>query len=143
MLQRMAAEVLLLALRRFIVVCVCVFLTAPSLILWQMVSLGIKGLFEMVKETWRSHPELCKKALQSFFEVLQGLDPETLEQEPEEVIGESALSVCVCACTCACMHARNKGNCDAAMQLQCPCLLFALRCPEPPPSGHGERTGHR
>ena len=123
--------------------CVCVFLTAPSLILWQMVSLGIKGLFEMVKETWRSHPELCKKALQSFFELLQGLDPETLEQEPEEVIGESALSVCVCACTCACMHARNKGNCDAAMQLQCPCLLFALRCPEPPPSGHGERTGHR
>ena len=41
----------------------------------------------MVKETWRSHPELCKKALQSFFELLQGLDPERLEQEPEEVIG--------------------------------------------------------
>ena len=74
---------------------VCVFLTAPSLILWQMVSLGIKGLFEMVKETWRSHPELCKKALQSFFELLQGLDPERLEQEPEEVIGKTALSVCV------------------------------------------------
>ena len=84
--------------------CVCVFLTAPSLILWQMVSLGIKGLFEMVKETWRSHPELCKKALQSFFEVLQGLDPETLEQEPEEVIGESALSVCVCVCVCVCVR---------------------------------------
>ena len=77
-----------------------------SSLCWQMVSLGIKGLFEMVKETWRSHPELCKKALQSFFELLQGLDPETLEQEPEEVIGKTGLfSVylgvqCVCVCVC-------------------------------------------
>ena len=74
-----------------------------------MVSLGIKGLLEMVKETWRSHPELRKKALQSFFELLQGLDPETLEQKPVEVISETGLfSVYLgvhCVCVRACVHA--------------------------------------
>ena len=53
-----------------------------------MVSLGIKGLFELVKETWKKYPELCKKALQAFFDLLQGLDPEELNDEPAEVVGE-------------------------------------------------------
>ena len=91
-----------------------------------MVSLGIKGLFEMVKETWRSHPGLCKKALQSFFELLQGLDPETLEQEPEEVIGEEGLCVCVrvcvrvCVCVCVCM-------CVCVRVCVCVCVCVCVR----------------
>jgi E3 ubiquitin-protein ligase MYCBP2 len=52
----------------------------------KMVSLGIKGLFELVKETWKKYPELCKKALQAFFDLLQGLDPEELNDEPAEVV---------------------------------------------------------
>ena len=99
-----------------------------------MVSLGIKGLFEMVKETWRSHPGLCKKALQSFFELLQGLDPETLEQEPEEVIGETLLCVHVCGNEWDVLHTQMNCGCidlPEAQGYSCSalCLLFALQMP--------------
>ena len=49
--------------------------------------MGVRGVFEIIRETWHSHPQLCVKALQSFLDLLQGQAPSGLKYEPKEVTG--------------------------------------------------------
>ena len=49
-----------------------------------VVSMGVRGVFVIIRETWHSHPELCIKALQSFLDLLQGQAPSGLKYEPKE-----------------------------------------------------------
>ena len=44
----------------------------------------VRGVFEIICETWHSHPELCVKALQSFLDLLQGQAPSGLNCKPKE-----------------------------------------------------------
>ena len=45
-------------------------------------------MFEIIRETWHSHPQLCVKALQSFLDLLQGQAPSGLKYEPKEITGK-------------------------------------------------------
>ncbi|KAJ8932268.1 hypothetical protein NQ318_009222, partial [Aromia moschata] len=52
----------------------------------KVVSLGLRSVFELIKESRISHPVLCTKALLALLNVLQGQIPEALKSEPSEVI---------------------------------------------------------
>ena len=42
-------------------------------------------MFEIIRETWHTHPELCIKALQAFLDLLQGQAPSGLKYEPKDI----------------------------------------------------------
>nr|CAH7734761.1 unnamed protein product [Callosobruchus chinensis] len=52
----------------------------------KVVGLGLRSVFELIKESRISHPVLCTKALIALLDVLQGQAPEALKSEPPEVI---------------------------------------------------------
>lgn len=52
----------------------------------KIVGLGLKSVFEIIKESRIVHPGLCTKALKALFDVLQGQTPEAFKSEPPEVI---------------------------------------------------------
>lgn len=52
----------------------------------QMVGLGLRSVFELIKESRTTHPSLCTKALLALLDVLQGQTPEGLKGEPLDVI---------------------------------------------------------
>ena len=54
----------------------------------KVVGLGLRGVFELIKETRESHPELCVRALQALLDMLQGQAPEGLKTEPAESMGK-------------------------------------------------------
>lgn len=49
---------------------------------------GLRSVFELIRESRSSHPLLCTKALVALLDVVQGQQPEGLKSEPTEVIGE-------------------------------------------------------
>jgi len=42
-------------------------------------------VFEIIRETWHTHPKLCIKALQAFLDLLQGQAPSGLKYEPKDI----------------------------------------------------------
>lgn len=52
----------------------------------KIVGLGLRSVFELIKESRNSHPKLCTKALMALLDVLQGQQPEGLKCEPSDVI---------------------------------------------------------
>ena len=52
----------------------------------RVVGLGLRAVFDMIKETETSHPLICQRGLKSLLDVLQGLLPEDLRDEPEAVM---------------------------------------------------------
>ncbi|XP_017786826.1 PREDICTED: E3 ubiquitin-protein ligase MYCBP2-like isoform X2 [Nicrophorus vespilloides] len=52
----------------------------------KIVGLGLRSVFELIKESRNSHPKLCSKALLALLDVLQGQAPEGLKSEPPDVI---------------------------------------------------------
>ena len=52
----------------------------------KVVGLGLRTVFDMIKETETSHPLICQRGLKSLLDVLQGLLPEDLRDEPEAVM---------------------------------------------------------
>lgn len=54
----------------------------------QIIEVGLCEVFELIKETRFSHPSLCLRSLQALLNVLQGQQPEGLQSEPPEVLGE-------------------------------------------------------
>ncbi|KAB0796834.1 hypothetical protein PPYR_10895 [Photinus pyralis] len=52
----------------------------------KIVGLGLRSVFELIKESRTSHPGLCTKALSALLDVLQGQMPEGLKAEPSDVI---------------------------------------------------------
>lgn len=52
----------------------------------KIVGLGLRSVFELVKESRSTHPSLCTKALSALLDVLQGQAPEGLKTEPPDVI---------------------------------------------------------
>ncbi|XP_065845558.1 E3 ubiquitin-protein ligase MYCBP2-like isoform X3 [Oscarella lobularis] len=52
----------------------------------KIVGLGLFGVFELIRETRSSHPDLCKKALSALLNILQGQELESMQKEPDDVI---------------------------------------------------------
>lgn len=52
----------------------------------KIVGLGLRSVFELIKESRMAHPSLCTKALSALLDVLQGQIPEGLKNEPPDVI---------------------------------------------------------
>ena len=52
-----------------------------------VVGLGVKGVFTIINEIWRTQPELCLRALREFGNILQGQSPDGLKNEPKETTG--------------------------------------------------------
>ncbi|KAL3283879.1 hypothetical protein HHI36_018048 [Cryptolaemus montrouzieri] len=52
----------------------------------KIVGLGLRSVFEIIKESRISHPMLCTKALSALLDVLQGQTPEGLKSEPMDII---------------------------------------------------------
>lgn len=52
----------------------------------QIVGLGLRSVFELIRESRCTHPVLCTKALRALLDVLQGQTPEGLKSEPPDVI---------------------------------------------------------
>ena len=52
----------------------------------KVVGLGLRSVFELIRESRSMHPALCTKALRALLDVLQGQTPEGLKAEPPEVI---------------------------------------------------------
>lgn len=53
-----------------------------------MVGLGVKGVFVIIRDIWRTHPELCLRALGEFSNILCGQTPAGLRNEPADTTGE-------------------------------------------------------
>lgn len=53
-----------------------------------VVGLGVKGVFVIIRDIWRTHPELCLRALTEFSNILSGQIPAGLKSEPEDTTGE-------------------------------------------------------
>ncbi|XP_024084698.1 E3 ubiquitin-protein ligase MYCBP2 isoform X3 [Cimex lectularius] len=52
----------------------------------KIVGVGLRSVFELIKESRSSHPALCTKALTALLDVVQGHQPEGLKLEPPEVV---------------------------------------------------------
>ncbi|KAG1690691.1 E3 ubiquitin-protein ligase MYCBP2 [Nymphon striatum] len=52
----------------------------------KVIGIGLRSVFELIKETQYKHPVLCSKALQALLDILQGQQPEGLKSEPPDVI---------------------------------------------------------
>ena len=51
--------------------------------------LGLRGVFEIVRETREHYPELCVKAMKALLDMLQGQQPESMKWEPTDIIGNT------------------------------------------------------
>lgn len=52
-----------------------------------MVGLGVKGVFVIIRDVWRTHPELCLRALTEFSNILCGQSPAGLRNESADTTG--------------------------------------------------------
>lgn len=52
-----------------------------------MVGLGVKGVFVIIRDVWRTHPELCLRALTEFSNILSGQAPAGLQNESADTTG--------------------------------------------------------
>ncbi|XP_032812561.2 E3 ubiquitin-protein ligase MYCBP2 isoform X3 [Petromyzon marinus] len=58
----------------------------PPTKLPKIVGMGLCGVFELIRETRRSHPAVCARSLQALLDVLQGQLPEGLQSEPCDIL---------------------------------------------------------
>lgn len=52
-------------------------------------TVGLSGVFELIRDTHRSHPELCARALQALVNILQGQELESMKNEPADAISKN------------------------------------------------------
>lgn len=56
--------------------------------------ISLRSIFDLIQESKRSHPELCRKVLKALFGILQNLLPESLKNEPLHVVGKNICIHC-------------------------------------------------
>jgi len=52
------------------------------------VVISLQSIFDLIKDSQTSHPDLCIKVLNALLGVLQNLLPESLKNEPPDVVGK-------------------------------------------------------
>lgn len=60
-------------------------------LLFQVVKIGVRGVFELIKGSKDEHPNLCIKAVNSLLTLLEGLQLEALSDEPSDIISNKSL----------------------------------------------------
>ena len=58
---------------------------AKSIQLPKIVGIGLQGVFEIIRESRAAYPSVCRRALASLLNILQGLQPEELAHEPSNI----------------------------------------------------------
>jgi len=53
----------------------------------QIIELGLRGVFELIRETVSQHKSLCCKALRALLNMLQGQKLEGMKNEPHLILG--------------------------------------------------------
>ena len=56
-----------------------------SIQLPKIVGIGLQGVFEIIRESRAAYPSVCRRALASLLNILQGLQPEELACEPSNI----------------------------------------------------------
>ena len=51
----------------------------------KIVGIGLQGVFEIIRESRAAYPSVCRRALASLLNILQGLQPEELAHEPSSI----------------------------------------------------------
>ena len=51
----------------------------------KIVGIGLQGVFEIIRESRATYPSVCRRALASLLNILQGLQPEELAHEPSNI----------------------------------------------------------
>ena len=64
-----------------------VYIYTWDIVLYQVVGLGVRGVFTIIQDVWQSMPSLCLRALREFLNILQGQSPAGLHQEPKDTTG--------------------------------------------------------
>lgn len=59
-----------------------------------MVVISLQSIYDLIKDSQTSHPELCIKVLNALLGVLQNLLPESLKNEPPSFVGK-CVSICL------------------------------------------------
>ena len=52
----------------------------------KIVAIGLQGVFEIIRESHRQYPSICRRSLESLADILGGLLPEELSNEPPAVV---------------------------------------------------------
>uniref|UniRef100_A0A8D8RF51 RCR-type E3 ubiquitin transferase n=1 Tax=Cacopsylla melanoneura TaxID=428564 RepID=A0A8D8RF51_9HEMI len=89
----------------------------------KVVAAGLKSVFELIRESCLTQPELCIKALKALLDVIQGQYPETFKTEPSEVIDPLFDLLLDIATSC---DSKTDPKCDSGNSLtaiSCSCLL--------------------
>ncbi|ESN98983.1 hypothetical protein HELRODRAFT_66971, partial [Helobdella robusta] len=89
----------------------------------QMVSMGLCGVHELIRETHLAHPSLCSRTLQILLNILQCQHPESFKKEPQDVI-ESLYSLLM---DLSQVHEpppdNTRDSSDTISSLACSCLI--------------------
>uniref|UniRef100_A0A8C9U137 RCR-type E3 ubiquitin transferase n=1 Tax=Scleropages formosus TaxID=113540 RepID=A0A8C9U137_SCLFO len=97
----------------------------PPAKLPKIIGIGLRGVFELLKETRFSHPSLCLRSLHALLDILQGQQPEAFQAEPPDAL-ESLFHLLLE------MTAQSTGASDPAGQalvaLSCSCLFSLVVC---------------
>ncbi|XP_026688010.1 E3 ubiquitin-protein ligase MYCBP2-like, partial [Diaphorina citri] len=90
----------------------------------KVVAVGLKSVFELIRESCLAQPELCIKALKALLDVIQGQYPETFKTEPSEVI--DPLFDLLLDIATSCDSKSDAKQCESGNSLtaiSCSCLL--------------------
>ncbi|KAF6200667.1 hypothetical protein GE061_005110 [Apolygus lucorum] len=85
----------------------------------KIVGVGLRSIFELIRESRQSHPALCAKALHALLNVVQGHQPEALKLEPSEVV-EPLLELLLELAT---MAQDAVSESDSLTSVACSCLI--------------------
>ncbi|XP_060843295.1 E3 ubiquitin-protein ligase MYCBP2 isoform X2 [Rhopalosiphum padi] len=61
-------------------------ISCPEIFIPKVVGIGLRSVFELIKESRVPSPEICTKALMALLDIIQYQSPEALKDEPSEVI---------------------------------------------------------
>ncbi|XP_023654220.2 E3 ubiquitin-protein ligase MYCBP2 isoform X4 [Paramormyrops kingsleyae] len=97
----------------------------PVIKLPKIIGIGLRGVFELIKETRFSHPSLCLRSLQALLDMLQGQQPEAFLSEPPDVL-ESLFYLLLETTVRSTAMSDKTGQALAA--LSCTCLFSLVVC---------------
>ncbi len=92
-----------------------------KLALPKMVGIGLNGVFEIIRESHVAFPSICRRALESLLNIVQGLQPEDLSREPTTVTEPMFQTLLDLASLNTSDSTADRGNHVRA--LSCACLL--------------------
>ncbi|KAJ8027887.1 E3 ubiquitin-protein ligase MYCBP2 [Holothuria leucospilota] len=88
----------------------------------KVVGFGLRSVFELIRETRKSHPSFCTRALKALLDMLQGLAPEELAGEPSDIT-DPLFDLLLDLTT---NHQGEEENADDLQSLSAACLISLI-----------------